>query len=365
MFKKMNWGILIPVLILLAIGWILVLSSSTYYAMHQFSTHNRFMFVRSHSMYIILGLVVMFIAYKVNYKIYNNIVLVGLLCFMAVVLMLMTFLFDIGKQAHRWIVIGSQTFMPVDLAKIALVFALAYSLSHFQPQKNRLIALLIHSLYPLLLIMITYFQPHFSSVMILSLTYGMMLLIGFSSPVMVVALGTAMGSVLFSAAYFLGYRVYRIETFTAGLENVDAASDQVRYSILAIASGGIFGVGPGKSIFNKMYIPEPHNDMIMSTLGEEFGLIGNLTVLVLMFILVWNLVRVAYRSRTQFGRLVVLGIACIIFFQMVINMGTALGIIPPTGVQLPFISFGGTNLIALLALIGVALNVSEVDSVGH
>lgn len=362
MFKKMNWGILLPVLILLAIGWILVLSSSTYYAMHQFSSHNRFIFVRSHSLYIVLGLIVMFIAYKFNYRIYNNIVLVGLLCLMAVILMLMTFLFDTGKEAHRWIEIGGQTFMPVDIAKIALIFAMAYSLTHFQAKKNKLFAIFIHSLYPFLLILIAFYQPHFSSVMILSLTFGVMLLMGFSSPTLVLSLGSVMGVVLFFAAQVLGYRVWRIESFKAGLEDIDKASEQIRYSVLAIASGGIFGIGPGKSIFNKMYIPEPHNDMILSTLGEEFGLLGNLTVLLLMFILVWNLVRVAFQSKTEFGRLVVIGIACIILFQMMINMGTALGIMPPTGVPLPFISTGGTNLIALLALIGVALNVYEVDA---
>lgn len=365
MFKKMNWGILIPVLLLLAIGWILVLSSSTYYAMHQFSTTNRFMFVRSHSIYIGLGLFVMFVAYKVKYKIYDNIILVGLLAIMAVVLMLMTFMFDIGKGAHRWIEIGSQTFMPVDVAKIALIFVMAYTLSHFKPQRNKLLAILIHSIYPAILMIITFFQPHFSSVMTLALTFGVMLLIGFSSTIMVLGLGAGLLTALFAGASLMGYRVYRIESFTAGLENVDSASDQVRYSILAIASGGIFGIGPGKSVFNKMYIPEPHNDMIMSTLGEEFGLIGNLVVLLLMFILIWNLVRVAYQSKTEFGRLVVIGIASVIFLQMVINMGTALGIIPPTGVSLPFISFGGTNLIALLALIGVALNVHEVDSTSN
>lgn len=365
MFKKLNWGIIIPVLLLLAIGWILVLSSSTYYAMHQFSADNRFMFIKSHSIYIALGLVVMFIAYKVKYTIYNNIVLVGLLCGGATMLMLMTFAFDIGKQAHRWIVIGSMTFMPVDIAKIALVFGMAYSLTHFRANKNKIVALIIQSMFPLLLITITLFQPHFSSVMILSMTFGIMMLVGFNSPFLVVSLAGGMAAALIATVTLGDYRVYRLESFTAGLENIDAASDQVRYSVLAISSGGIFGVGAGKSVFNKMYIPEPQNDMIMSTLGEEFGLIGNLTVLLLMFILIWSLIRVAIRSKTEFGRLVVLGIACIIFFQMTINMMTALGIGPPTGVPLPFISTGGTNLVILLALIGVALNVHEVDSVGH
>lgn len=364
MFRKINWGILIPVLILLAIGWILVLSSSTYYAMHQFSSHNRFMFVRSHSIYIALGLIVMFIGYKINYKIYDNILLVGLLAIFSIVLMLMTFMFDIGKEAHRWIEVGSLTFMPVDIAKIALIFVMAYSLSHFQANKNKIVALMIHSIFPGILLLITYFQPHFSSTMILSLTYGVLLFLGFTSPTLVIGTVAAMAAALGSAAWLMGYRVFRIESFTAGLQNIDDASEQVRYSVLAIASGGIFGIGPGKSVFNKMYIPEPHNDMIMSTLGEEFGLIGNLSVLILMFVLIWNLVRVANRSKTQFGMLVVYGIACIIFFQMVINMGTALGIMPPTGVPLPFISFGGTNILALMVLIGVALNVSEVDSVG-
>ena len=365
MFRKLNWGIIIPVLLLLAIGWILVLSSSTYYAMHQFSSQNRFMFVRSHSIYIVLGLVIMFIAYKVNYRIYDNIVLVGLLCGGAVLLMMMTFAFDIGKEAHRWIVIGSQTFMPVDIAKVALVFGMAYSLTHFRANKNKFIALIVQSTFPLLLITITYFQPHFSSVMILSLTFGVMMLIGFNSPTLVFSMAGGMVAALLATVTLGGYRVYRLESFRAGLENIDAASDQVRYSVLAISSGGLFGLGAGKSVFNKMYIPEPHNDMIMSTLGEEFGLIGNLAVLLLMFILIWNLIRVAARSKTEFGRLVVLGITSIIFFQMTINMTTALGIGPPTGVPLPFISYGGTNLLVLLALIGVALNIHEVDTVGH
>lgn len=360
MYRRINWGILVPVLLLLGIGLLLVLSSSTYFALYRWGDELRFF--KSHIMWIVLGLIFMGVMFSVNYRIYDNFVLIFGMAFLSLILMMMTFMFAETKGAQRAIWIGNQSFMPIDFAKVAMVFTLSYTLTHFKANRNKIVALLLQAIFPLLLMAITVFQPNFSSTIILASVFGMMLYMGFNSTPLVIGFGAGLISSLVFIAMIAGYRIDRITRFMKSFRDISSAQTQYRNAGLAIASGGIFGVGPGKSIFNKMYIPEPHNDMIMSTLGEEFGLMGNLVVLVIMFVLIWNIFRVSIRCKDSFGKLLSFGIGFMVFMQMFINMGTTLGLLPPTGVPLPFISYGGTNLIATLGMMGIVLNIHRMDS---
>lgn len=215
--------------------------------------------------------------------------------------------------------------------------------------------------FPLLIMIFTFLQPDFSSMIILFGLSASMLFIGYEHTFNVMVIGALSIGLLFPMGWIAPYRMERITGFIAGLKDINNALWQIRYGIYAIATGGFFGVGAGKSTFNKLWIPEPHNDMILATLGEEFGFFGILVVTILYFILVINIMRLATKSKDQFTRYISFGIAMTIFLQIFVNYGNTLGLLPPTGIPLPFISFGGTNVIILLALIGVSLSISRIN----
>lgn len=360
MNRKINTGILIPVILLVTIGWLLVFSSSAYLSLNQYGTP--YHYIKNQSLFIALGFAVMFLTSMVNYKVYDNIIIVVLVALVALVLMALTPIIGINvNEATRWIEIGGQRFMPVDLAKIALVMVMSYSLSHFVVSKNKLVAFFIHMFYPALLFFFTYMQPDFSSMIILFGTMVAILYVGFEPVSYVIGLVFGGFAGLFALAKLAPYRMVRLVGFLEGLKNVDNAMRQIRYGILAIASGGVFGVGPGESIFNKLWVPEPHNDMILSTLGEEFGFAGIVVVLGLYFILILNIIKMVLRLKDPYSRNLTFGIGMIIFLQFVVNFGNTLGILPPTGISLPFISYGGTNIIILMAMVGILLSINRVN----
>ncbi|HZK10512.1 MAG TPA: FtsW/RodA/SpoVE family cell cycle protein [Clostridia bacterium] len=360
MNERINMGILIPVILLTIIGWLLVFSSSAYLSLNQYGTP--YYYIKKQTLFICIGFVAMFLTSVVNYKIYNSAPLVILVAIIALVLMALTPILGVEvNAATRWMEIAGQRFMPVDIAKIALVLVMSYTLSHFIVYKNKLVAFIIHMIYPILLIIFTYLQPDFSSMIILFGTMVAILFVGFE-PVRYVLLLIGGGFAgLLSLARLAPYRMVRLVGFIEGLKDVDNAMRQIRYGILAIASGGFFGVGPGKSVFNKLWIPEPHNDMILATLGEEFGFVGIVTVLVLYFILILNIIRMVVKLKDPFSRNLTFGMGVIIFLQFVVNFGNTLGILPPTGISLPFISYGGTNIVILMAMVGILLSIHRIN----
>ncbi|WP_459128679.1 FtsW/RodA/SpoVE family cell cycle protein [Guggenheimella bovis] len=360
MFRKINWGILLPVILLLGIGWILVLSSSTYYANDRYG--DMYLFVKNQTINIAIGLVGLFLLFAINYRFWDKLWVVGGLNLIGLVLMIMS-LFNTGRKGStRWVKIGGFDFMPIDIAKMAVIFFLAYLLSRIVPKKNKFAALIVFVSMPMIFILLTILQQNFSSTIILFLITAGILFIGYNSTAILMGIGVTGIVGLASMILANMNRSTRITSFIASLSNVNAMNEQIRYTVFAIASGGLFGVGLGRSTFNKLYIPEPHNDMILSTLGEETGFLGMIIVLALYFVLITNIMRVSFRSKNLFGRYLTFGIGMMLFSQMFINYGTCLNMIPPTGVPLPFISYGGTNLIVALASVGLCLSVDRMEN---
>lgn len=360
MIKRLNLGILVPVVILIAIGWVLILSASSYAQAALLG--DQYYIVRQQTRFIAIGAVAMIVTYIIPYHFYNKGILVFLLALLAFVLMaLVPFIGVEVGGAKRWLAITeSFRFMPVDIAKVAIIFVLSFTLSHFNANKRKIINLMIHLLFPLLIFGLTAYQPDFSSaITIAGITYAI-LFVGFNGTPLIVGLGAAGLFGLTAIATIAPYRVKRITEFIDGMKDINLANDQIRYGVLAISSGGLFGVGPGRSVFNKRYIPEPHNDMIVTTLGEEYGLLGMLVVILLFFILIYNIFNLAIRVKDPFARHLSIGIGMIIFVQFMVNVGQTLAILPATGLTLPFISAGGTNLVIMMTLVGVLLSVSRV-----
>ncbi|HHX03853.1 MAG TPA: FtsW/RodA/SpoVE family cell cycle protein [Tissierellia bacterium] len=354
--RKIHFGILIPVMLLLIIGWLLVFSSSAYFSMAR--RGDAYYFIRRHSYFILAGLVTMIGAFFVNYRVYSKPGVLLPFVFTTFILMILTLIAgETVNNATRWIVIAGVQFMPSDLAKIAIIMTMSTTLSSLEARRKRYIAILLHMIVPMAMIILTYLQPDFSTTVTLFIISAAMLFVGFDGwGYFMVIVGGAAGAFYLIAA-LAPYRMVRITTFFAGLTDINEVARQIRYGILAIASGGVFGVGPGESTFNKLYIPEPHNDMIVSTLGEEFGFVGIAVVLLLFFILVFNIFRMALNASTLQVRVMSTGIGSLIFAQMVINFGSTLGLVPPTGIGLPFISYGGTSMLVMLGAVGILLNI--------
>ena len=137
------------------------------------------------------------------------------------------------------------------------------------------------------------------------------------------------------------------------------AGYQLIQSFLALGSGGLTGLGLGQSRQKTLYMPEPHNDFIFSIIGEEVGLIGCLFIIALFLIFIWRGVRVAMNAKDTYGKLLAMGITSIIAVQAIINIAVVTGSMPVTGVQMPFISYGGTSLVINLTAMGILLNISS------
>ncbi len=160
-------------------------------------------------------------------------------------------------------------------------------------------------------------------------------------------------------AFSADYRKARVLAFMDPFEYADGAGWQVIQSLYALGSGGLFGVGIGQSIQNKLYIPEPQNDFIFATVGEEFGFVGCVLVILLFFVLIYRGVKIAIHAPDLFGTLVATGIVAMISFQVIINISVATSSMPVTGIPLPFISFGGSSLLILMGCMGILLNISQ------
>ena len=359
---KLDKGLFIIVLMLLIAGVMLVMSSSTYYSFIE--SGNSYKFVYKDIIFVMMGIVAFLLLSNIDYRRFDNGFLIILANITSITLLVLTLL--IGTEVNgskRWLDLGFTRFMPVDVSKVIIVFTLAYMLKRLDKiGMNGRIAVPIGLLLVGQAALIN-MQPDMSS-MAVFLLIGVSIIgvFFFSMKQLLLSITVAIGGGYFVGKMLILSESYRLDRFMEwwqSLSNIDMANDQIKYSILAISSGGLFGVGPGKSIFNKLYIPEPHNDMILSTLGEEYGLIGMLVVFLLYVLLLYRMGRLSAKATDPFAKVIVFGIMIMITAQIMINYMTSLGMIPPTGIPLPFISYGGTNLLILMASMGILSNISS------
>ena len=176
-----------------------------------------------------------------------------------------------------------------------------------------------------------------------------------------------MFGIVIPSAYALGvvftltqpYRVQRLMSFRNPWADSQDTGYQLVQSLLALGSGGITGVGLGKSRQKCYYIPEPHNDFIFAIIGEELGFIGCTLVILLFLVLIWRGIRIAVKAKDTYGTILAVGITSVIAIQAVINIAVVTGSMPVTGVPLPFISYGGSSLLFNLIAMGILLNISR------
>ncbi len=303
----------------------------------------------------------MFFISMIDYRIYKgriaDIGIVG-----AIILLALVFVPGLGvtrNDATRWLNIGIQ-FQPSEIMKVAIIIFLSAKISKYPESINRfwkgmlLYLLLLGVIAGLLL-----FEPHMSAtVIILIISASIMFSAGLSWKYIIpVGIGGVAACVVL--ALTAEYRMKRVMIFLDPWQDKLGDGWQIIQSIYAIASGGLFGVGLGKSTQKYMYIPEPHNDFIFAILSEELGFIGAIGVIALFAIFIWRGIVIAMKAPDMFGTLLAVGITTMVGIQALLSIAVVSSAIPVTGIPLPFFSYGGTALIILLCSCGILLNISR------
>lgn len=358
--KPLDYGLLIVVLILLAFGLVMVLSASAPYSLR--TEGNSYFYAEKQLKFAILGIIIMFIVSNIDYRIYKgklaDIAMIG-----AGLLLVAVLIPHVGitrNDATRWLGIGTFQFQPSELMKIALIIFMSAKISK-NPGK---IKNFWTGLVPYLALIgviggLLMFEPHMSATMIIAVIAVAIIFAAGAKMSQLVPIGVIGMIGAFFLARMKEYRWKRMIIFLDPWQDAQGDGWQIIQSLYAIGSGGLFGVGIGKSVQKYMYIPEPHNDFIFAILAEELGLVGVFAVMILFGLFIWRGITIALKAPDMFGTLVAVGITTMIGIQAVFSMAVVSSSMPVTGIPLPFFSYGGTALIMLLASVGVLLNISR------
>lgn len=262
--------------------------------------------------------------------------------------------------ARRWISIGPISFQPVEFLKIAFIIYFAGWLAWVKDKVEDF----RYGMIPLFVLMgliagILFPQPDTKS-FILMLVAGLSMLLISGVPWKYLGMLAVFGVVALTALVFMKpYLMDRVKTYIDPSRDPRGASYQLRQSLIAVGSGGVFGRGLGQSIQKFEYLPEPQGDSIFAVVGEEFGFVGATLMIMLFVAFALRGLRIASRAPDLFGRLLVTGIVILLISQSFLNIGAIIGVLPLTGVPLVFVSHGGTALMISLGAVGILLNVSK------
>lgn len=367
--NQFDFILFVIIIILLSLGIVMVLSASAPSAIAE--SGNSYSYVIQQLKAAILGIILMLIISKIDYRIYKK--FYKAIYWISVLILLLVLIPGLGSSSNgatRWIDLKFIQFQPSELTKIGLiVFYAGYLADHKSELKSfgkGFVKPLIYILPP---IAILYFvQNHLSaSVVIGAVTCVMMIMAGcrllyFVIAGLIGALVMTVGIIALQATGKGGFRIKRIMSFMDPWADATEVGWQAVQGLYAIGSGGLFGVGLGESKQKYLYIPEPHNDFIFSILAEELGFVGCVIVILLFAIFIWRGILIAIKSPDMFGSLLATGITTLIGVQVIINIGVVTSLIPNTGMPLPFFSYGGTALLILLCSCGVLLNISRAGS---
>ncbi|MBI5286193.1 MAG: cell division protein FtsW [Deltaproteobacteria bacterium] len=260
---------------------------------------------------------------------------------------------------------GFFTFQPSEVAKLMLVIYLAYSLSQKVDRiKTFSIGFLPHIIISGLIILLILKEPDFGTAVVLGgITIFMMYIAGVRFTYLVTLFLITLPFIYLMITQ-VGYRMNRIMAFLNPWKDPEGGGFQIVQSLLAFGAGGIWGVGLGEGRQKLLYLPEAHSDFILSVVGEELGLLGVSTILILyLFFLICG-IRIALKAGDLFGSYLALGITLLITLQAIVNTGVVMGLLPPKGLALPFISYGGTSLVVNMVGVGILLNIFIKGSEG-
>ena len=351
--------IFVIVFILSIIGIVMVLSASTAVGDRYFN--DPYWFIRRQIVWWIISFIVFIILSKINYRFYSKIsiffvlISIGLLA-----LVLIPGLSSPVGGSRRWLNLFFFNIQPSEIAKIALIVFVCDSLNKKYKENSVFKNIIWPSFVVLLVItLLIFLEPDFGTVVIIWIVIFLIFFIGNVRFPHMISLGLAGIAVLVAYMFMEDYRRERIFAFFNKTADTGGVNFQVNQSLIALGSGNIIGLGLGNSIQKYSYLPEAHTDFIFAILGEEFGMVGTLVVIALFLLLAFIGIRICLKTEDYFGRTLAGAITGLIIAQSVLNIAVVIGLMPVTGLTLPFISSGGSSLLVNMACAGILLNISR------
>lgn len=358
-FHRPDMVLLGTILALLAIGFIMVYSSSAVRGYIQFD--DSYHFLKMEIIWAGMGLVAMILSMMVDLRLLRRFAKPVL--YIAIALLVAVKIPGIGRRvngADRWIGLGPLSIQPSEVIKLSMVLVMSHVLA-LDPHK---IQSFRKGVLPILGLMgvisgLIMLQPDLGTTLVIAATTFFLLIAAGARTGHILALaGTGLGLVV-AAIAAAPYRMRRIFAFLDPWADPLGNGYQTIQALLALGPGGLFGLGLGQSRQKFLYLPENHTDFIFAMIGEELGFIGASLVVSLFFLFAWRGFRVAMKAPDAFTGFLAVGLTAMVSVQAMINMGVVSGVLPVTGITLPFISYGGTSLVFTMLGVGVLLNISR------
>jgi cell division protein FtsW len=344
------------------VGAVMVFSASAVTARDQFGSGYHFLLRQL--VWLVLGLGGMLLVMNSDYRKLRKpeIIFTGL--FVVLAMLVGVFFLDKSHATHRWIRLGGASLQPSELAKLAVIFYLAWFLELRRRPHDFGINDWKHTILPalgpvLLLIGLVVIEPDLGTAVEIFIIAVAMLFVAGLDIKYILGAGVAAIPIVYLLIVRVSYRYERVLAFMNPTADPQGHGFQLLQSLIAVGSGGFTGVGLMESKQKLFYLPEAHTDFIFAVLCEELGFIGGALVLGLFAIYGWRGIRAAMNSSNEFGRFAALGISVMVLSQALINLGVVLGMMPTKGIPLPFVSYGGSSLMVMLLATGVLLNISQ------
>ena len=364
--KKYDKMLLWIILALCGIGVVMLYSASSFKSLYLTSGLSDTIYLRSHLKRMIIGITAMFFFAVLDYRKLKSIAphFIVLSIFLLFLTKVMSIL-NGSSSASRWLDIGFISMQTSDIARLSLIIYLAY---YIDKKGNRIREFYTGIIPPLFLIAVMLFliivQPDFSTAAVLGMIGFIMLFIGGAKISHLAAASGAALAIMIPVMLMMPYRMKRIVYWISSIfgESESLSQNlgyQAQQSLISLGNGGIKGLGIGNSLEKNLFLPEPHTDFIFAIIGEELGLWGAIIVLSIFLFLFQRGIKIAKGTTDTFGIMIAIGIVTSMVLYAFINVGYVTGVLPVTGLPIPLISHGGSNLVITLSGLGILLNISE------
>lgn len=357
------WLILLTV-VLVTFGTVMIFSASYYKSISE--AGDPYAYLKRQLMWVAVGFVAMWVLSKIDYHIWGKLYkVIPILCIGLLALIFTPLGIEVNG-AVRWVGAGPITIMPGEIAKMGLIIFVA---GYFDRYPKRAYSFW-QGVIPVVMLAAVYagmimLQPNMSTAFtIVFIAGGMLLVSGVKwrhMGILAGGAGVAAAAMIFTDSD--GYRLSRITSFLDPFAHALDDGWQVVQSLLALGTGGLTGLGLGNSIQKNLYLPEPQNDFILAIIGEELGLAGVLCLMAVYMVLIWRGCHVAINAKDYMGMMMASGITIMIGIQVILNIAVVTSSFPPTGIILPFVSYGGNALLIFMGAMGILLNISKSSDI--
>ena len=359
--KKIDYLLLLCIIIISLFGLVMIYSASYVWATYKF--HDAFKFVKTQGLFLFISYIMMYFILKIpytKYLKYANIIFI--ICLILLILVLIPGIGSIRNGSRSWFGIGGFGIQPSEFTKLGIIIFTSKYLTYYEKQ----LADVRHGVLPILVALFLVFalimlQPDFGTGVIIVMSIIVLLFVSgvpvsFFLKLGIIGLLGVVGLIIMAP-----YRLKRIISFMNPWIDPLGSGFQIIQSLYAIGPGGLLGMGLGKSIQKHFYLPEPQTDFIFAIISEEFGFLGIIVVSILFLIIIYRGFHIAIYCENKFGKYLAFGITFQLAFQTMLNLMVVVGLIPVTGVTLPFLSYGGSSLLITMISMSILLNISKYN----